>query len=228
LRRYEDAEGNYLFITFEGLDGSGKTTQMTRLAARLRSLGRVVVETREPGGTRIGSQIRRILLDAAHHELHPTAELLLYFASRAQNVEEVIRPALDAGNIVLCDRFTDSTVAYQSRGRKLGDEPVRVLERIACGGLQPDLTLWIDIPPEESLARARGRNTASGTQDTRMDEQSVEFYRKVNEGYRALAERYPERIRRIEGSGGVDIVEREIWSVTQEKIEPAGNKGNRG
>ena len=128
------------FITFEGMDGSGKTTQLRRLAARLRGRGRTVVETAEPGGTPIGVQIRRVLLDSANRELCPNAELLLYFASRAQNVDQCILPALERGEIVLADRFTDSSLVYQGYGRGLGSENVLALDRIACRGLKPDLT----------------------------------------------------------------------------------------
>jgi dTMP kinase len=204
-----------LFITFEGMDGSGKTTQLRRLADHLRGKGRAVLETAEPGGTAIGRKIRQILLDAGNQELSPTAELLLYFASRAQNVDETILPALDRGEIVLADRFTDSTLVYQGCGRGLGAETVRALDRIACRGLRPDLTLLLDIGPETSLARARDRNIAETSAETRMDEQSAEFHRKVYEAYRALATSEPERIRCIPATGEVDEVERAVWEVVQ-------------
>src|SRR5262249_22454948 len=148
------------FLTFEGMDGSGKTTQMHRLAERLRKQGRVVLETVEPGGPPISQKIRRILLDAANQELSPTAEVLLYFASRAQNVDEWIKPALERGEIVLSDRFTDSSLVYQGIGRGLGVETVEELDRIACRGLTPDLTILVDVDAEASLARARARNIA--------------------------------------------------------------------
>lgn len=202
-----------LFITFEGMDGSGKTTQMRRLAARLRSLGRVVLETAEPGGTAIGREIRRILLNAANQELSPTAELLLYFASRAQNVDELVLPALGRGEIVLADRFTDSSLAYQGCGRGLGAETVLALDRVACRGLKPDLTILVDIDVETSLARAHARNTAEAGSETRMDEQSLEFHRKVYDAYQALAAREPERIRRVDGRRGIDEVEQAIWDI---------------
>jgi dTMP kinase len=202
-----------VFLTFEGMDGSGKTTQMRRLAARLRARGRTVVETVEPGGTAIGKQIRRILLDAANQELSPTAELLLYFASRAQNVDEIILPALGRGEIVLADRFTDSSLVYQGCGRGLGTEAVVALDRVACRGLKPDLTLLVDIDVETSLARARARNSAEPNPETRMDDQAMEFHRKVYEAYQALAAREPERIRRIDGGASVEEIEREIWTV---------------
>jgi len=204
-----------LFITFEGMDGSGKTTQLRRLAARLRSIGRAVLETAEPGGTAIGRKIRQILLDAGNQELSPRAELLLYFASRAQNVDEAIRPALQRGEIVLADRFTDSTFAYQGCARGLGADDVLTLDRIACRGLQPDLTLLLEIGPDTSLARARARNAAITSPETRMDEQSVEFHRKVHEAYEALAAREPERVKRIDGAVAADDVECAIWEVVR-------------
>ena len=211
-----------LFITIEGVDGCGKTTQLERLAARLRERGYDVVTTVEPGGTRIGEQIRRILLDAGNQEIVPVTELLLYFASRAQNVAEKIRPALDAGKIVVSDRYTDSTLVYQGIARGLGEEVVRRLHRIACGGLDPDLTLYLDIDPEAGLARARSRNrdakgVAAG--QTRMDEQSAEFYRRVREGYRELARREPRRVRLIDASRSIEEVEREVWAVVSAFLE---------
>src|SRR3954463_2406207 len=146
------------FITFEGSDGCGKTTQMHRLAERLRTSGHEGVETAEPGGTAIGRQIRAILLDSANQELSATAELLLYFASRAQNVDECIRPALARGAIVLSDRFTDSTIAYQGAARDLGRAVVMTVHRIACREVNPDLPITIDIDLETSLQRAYARN----------------------------------------------------------------------
>lgn len=207
-----------LFITFEGLDGSGKTTQMRRLAKRLRARGHVVLETVEPGGTEIGGKIRQVLLDAANHELSPTAELLLYFASRAQNVDERILPALRRGEIVLADRFTDSTLVYQGCGRGLGAETVLALDRVACSGLKPDLTLLLDIDVETSLARARARNAAQPAGETRMDEQSLEFHRKVYEAYQALAAGEPERIRRIDGRAAVEEIELAIWDMVSAHV----------
>jgi dTMP kinase len=206
-----------LFITFEGIDGSGKTTQMRLLGQRLRAAGHPVVENVEPGGTPIGVQIRRILLDAGNQELCPTAELLLYFASRAQAVDELVRPALAAGGIVLSDRWTDSTLAYQGCGRGLGVETVRALDRIACRGLVPDLTLVVDIDLETSLARARARNTAEASSD-RMDEQSVDFHRRVRDAYHVLAAQEPGRIRLIDGRAAVDTVAREIWQIVSRHV----------
>ena len=202
-----------LFITFEGMDGSGKTTQMHRLAARLRGFGRTVLETAEPGGTAIGMKIRRILLDSSNQELSATAELLLYFASRAQNVDEWILPALGRGEIVLADRFTDSSLVYQGCGRGLGAQNVIDLDRIACRGLKPDLTLLVDIDAETSLARAHARNAAERSGETRMDEQSAEFHSRVYEAYHALAAREPERVKVIDGSASIDAIEHAIWEI---------------
>jgi len=198
------------FITFEGIDGCGKTTQFRLLAQWLRDHGKDVVETVEPGGTAIGQQIRRILLDPASAGIQPRAELLLYFASRAQNVDQVIQPALDAGRIVLCDRFTDSTLAYQGCGRGLDREVVRDLDRIACRGLKPDVTFLIDIDLETSLMRARRRNERVGPAESRIDEESAAFHERVRQGYLALAKAEPERIVVIDGAAGISEVSQRI------------------
>ncbi|MGA3019838.1 MAG: dTMP kinase [Bryobacteraceae bacterium] len=202
-----------LFITFEGMDGSGKTTQMHRLAARLRSMGRTVLETAEPGGPPIAMKIRRILLDAANQELSPVTEILLYFASRAQNVDEWISPALARGEIVLSDRFTDSSLVYQGGGRNLGPDAVAALERIACRGLKPDLTLLVDVDAESSLARARARNAAAPHCETRLDDESIEFHRAVWRAYHALAAAEPQRVRIVDGRTDIDAIERAVWEI---------------
>jgi dTMP kinase len=198
------------FITFEGMDGCGKTTQLRLFAQLLREQGREVVETVEPGGTAIGQQIRRILLDPASAEIHARTELLLYFASRAQNVEQVIRPALAAGKVVLCDRFTDSTLVYQGCGRGLDTQIVRDLDRIACQGLKPDVTVLIDIDLETSLFRARRRNERVGPAESRIDEEGAAFHERVRKGYLALAEGEPERIVAIDGRAAVQEVAQRI------------------
>ena len=197
------------------MDGSGKTTQMHRLAARLRAMGRTVLETVEPGGPPISTQIRRILLDAANQELSPRAELLLYFASRAQNVDEWIAPALDRGEIVLCDRFTDSSMVYQGVGRGLGTEAVEALDRIACSGLKPDLTILVDVDAEAGLSRARARNLAQPHNETRMDDQSLDFHVRVYAAYHALAAREPARIKLVDGRAGMDEIEHAVWEAVQ-------------
>ncbi len=207
-----------MFLTFEGIDGSGKSTQMRLLGERLRAAGKPVVENAEPGGTPIGVQIRRILLDAKNQELCPTAELLLYFASRAQAVDELVRPALARGEIVLSDRWTDSTLVYQGCGRGLGAETVLTLDRIACRGLVPDLTIIVDIDLETSLARARVRNTRTESSETRMDEQSLDFHRRVRDAYHALAAAQPERIRLVNGDAAVETVAEEIWEIVSRHV----------
>lgn len=198
-----------LFVTFEGVDGSGKSTQMRRLAAALRARGENVVETVEPGGTAVGAQIRAILLDPANTALGARAELLLYFAARAQNVDEVLEPAIAQGAVVLSDRWTDSTLSYQGWGRGLGEEVVEALDAIACRGRRPDLTLWVDVDVDTALERAR-----AGEPD-RMDSQRRDFYLKVLEGYRALAAREPGRVRRVDGSGAEEAVFQRVWKVFQ-------------
>src|SRR5271169_3697048 len=155
------------FITFEGLDGTGKSTQLRKLAAVVRAAGHKVVETREPGGTMTGEKIRKVLLDSGTAGLSPLAELALMFASRAQHIAEVIEPALAEGRIVLGDRFTDSTEAYQGGGRKLGPEPVQALHRILCGGLWPELTILMDSDVANSVDRARRRNQTQADKNHR-------------------------------------------------------------
>jgi dTMP kinase len=208
-----------IFITFEGMDGSGKSTQMKRLAERLRAEGREVLENYEPGGTPIGGQIRRILLDSANQELCPTTELLLYFACRAQNVEQSILPALRRGAIVLSDRFTDSTLAYQGMGRGLGAQVVRDLDRISCHGLVPDLTILIDIDLETSLERAQTRNRATTDSQTRMDDQAVEFHRRVHDAYARMAAEEPRRFVVVDGRADVEAVARAVWQAVRSRIE---------
>jgi dTMP kinase len=188
------------FITFEGIDGCGKSTQMRLLAAALRSEGRDVVETVEPGGTEIGKLIRKILLDPASQDLTPRAELLLYFASRAQNVEQIIRPALDRGSIVLCDRFTDSTLCYQGCGRGLDSSIILALDQIACQDIQPDVTVLIDIDVETSQERAQRRNERVASNETRLDDESAAFHHRVRKGYHALAKQHPDRFIVINGA----------------------------
>jgi dTMP kinase len=204
-----------LFLTFEGVDGGGKSSQMRLLIARLRALGYTVVENIEPGGTRIGKQIRSILLEAANHDLSPTAELLLFFASRAQAVDEVILPALAQGHIVVSDRFTDSTMVYQGYGRGLGADRVRELDRIACRGLAPKLTLCLDMDVEAGLARARSRNAEGAATETRLDDESLVFHRTVREAYHLLATQEPERVKLINAAQSVDEVARDIWQLVE-------------
>jgi dTMP kinase len=216
------------FITFEGLDGTGKSTQMRKLAAVLRAAGHKVVETREPGGTATGEKIRRVLLDSATEGLSPLAEMALMFASRAQHIAEVIQPALDHGQIVLCDRFTDSTEAYQGSGRKLGSEAVLKLHRVLCGDLQPDLTILLDADPGMSVGRARRRNRRAShaaskqhADENRFEQQNRAFFDRVHEGYAKIAGREPQRVVALDASGTPTQTHRRIMEVVGRKLKLA-------
>lgn len=202
-----------LFITFEGGDGAGKTTQMHLLAERLRAAGREVVETVEPGGTEIGNQIRRILLDRLNCDMCPMTEMLLYFAARAQNLEQVIVPALERGAVVLSDRYTDSTLAYQAGGRGLGDDLVLGLHEIACHGMWPDLTVCIDVDAATGLSRRHA------TGDTnRLDEEAAEFHDRVRKAYLEIAREQPQRVKVVDGSGAVEAVAERIWRLLERHV----------
>jgi len=213
------------FITLEGLDGTGKSTQMRRLAAALRATGHRVVETREPGGTASGEKIRKVLLDSGTAGLSPLAEMALMFASRAQHIAEVIEPALAAGSIVLCDRFTDSTEAYQGGGRKLGSDAVLELHRVLCGDLQPDLTLLLDSNLAASLGRARRRNkraarSASRSHDeNRFEQETRAFFARVREGYLAIAKREPGRVVMVDARGAPEQTHQRIVEVVRRKLK---------
>ena len=206
------------FLTLEGVDGSGKTTQLETLIARLEAAGHAPVRVQEPGGTRIGLDIRKILLDKANTDLDPTAELLLYFASRAQNIAEVIRPALAENRVVIADRFTDATMAYQGYGRAMGANVIRAVEAIACGTLRPDLTLWLDIDPDISVARALDRDPSTSTDETRMEQEGQEFYQRVRRGYQEIAAAEPDRVVRIDASVSIEEVANAIWSAVSSRL----------
>lgn len=195
-----------MFITFEGPEGSGKTTQIPLLAEHLRARGHDVVTTREPGGTPIGDQIRACLHDTANTAMSATAEVLLYSASRAQLVAEVIRPALAAGRVVLCDRYADSTMAYQGYGRGLDKTMLAALTGIATGGLMPDLTLLLDLDEGRGLSRRRDE----GEEMNRLDLEAIEFHSRVRAGYLALAAAEPGRWARIDGDAPVAEVQAAI------------------
>ena len=214
-----------LFITLEGLDGSGKTTQMKRLAAWMQKRGSDPVITRQPGGTATGDRIRELLLDSRSSGLAPLAEMTLMFADRAQAIAEVIEPALAAGTIVICDRFTDSTEAYQGGGRELGSAVVREMHRLICGDLQPDLTLLLLPSLEASLKRARRRNervaARSGKDEGRFEAEQDEFHRRVWEKYREIADREPDRVVLIEGDLGVDEVHEQIVEAVAMRLSEA-------
>lgn len=212
------------FITFEGLDGTGKSTQLRKLAAALRQAGHKVVETREPGGTATGEKIRKVLLDSGTAALDPLAEMALMFASRAQHIAEVIEPGLASGAIVLCDRFTDSTEAYQGNGRKLGSEPVRALHRVLCGDLQPDLTILLDSNPHTSLSRARQRNQqaskSSGRShdENRFEQENRAFFARVREGFAAIAKREPGRVIVVNARGTPGQTHQNIMEIVRKKL----------
>ena len=193
-----------LFITFEGSDGSGKTTQINLLSAHCKESGHQVIITREPGGTPIAESIRAIILDPNNKELTPVTEALLYAASRAQHVAEVIKPALEEGKIVLCDRFMDSSIAYQGYGRKLGDD-VRIVNEFAVQGLVPDLTFFVDVQPSEGLARIE----KNGNFD-RIEKEKLAFHEMVYSGYKALAKQNPQRYITVDGSASVEVLAAQI------------------
>jgi len=194
------------FVTFEGLDGSGKSTQIEKLARSLRAHGVSVTVTREPGGTASGEKIRDVLLHSATSGLSPLAEMALMFASRAQHIQEVILPALAEGRVVLCDRFTDSTEAYQGGGRRLGSKPVLQLHEILCANLQPDLTILLDNEVSFSVERARRRNrkqknSRSEKDENRFEQESRAFFGRVRAAYLAIAAREPHRVQVINARG---------------------------
>lgn len=211
-----------LFLSFEGGEGSGKSTQMRLLIDRLTEAGFPPLVSAEPGGTPIGQQIRRVLLDSKNGDLSPRAELLLYFAARAQNVEQWIRPALAEGRIVVSDRFTDSTLAYQGGGRGLGEELVWQLHQIACQEVMPDLTLYLDMDYRSGLARALARNAAHAAanlpDENRFEAEAESFHEQVRQAYLGLASRFPQRIRTIDASGTVDQVAEAIWQVVSARL----------
>ncbi len=198
------------FITLEGLDGCGKSTQARLLAGYLRECGVEFVLTREPGGTGVGRRISDLVQNSATERLEPLAELALMFAARAQHLEEVIRPALGAGRNVVCDRYGDSTVAYQGYGRGAGLEGIRDLDRILCDGERPDLTLVLDVDPETGARRTAERNRGSKQEKTRFEQEGPDFFQRVREGYLAIAAAEPGRVKLIDARGSVDDVQQRI------------------
>jgi dTMP kinase len=202
------------FVTFEGVEGCGKTTQLALAAARLRALNRDVLETKEPGGTAIGQKIRAILLDVAHTHLDPVAEWLLYEADRRQHVEEMLQREVARGRFVLCDRYSDTTEAYQQVGRGVDAQLVQMVDAIARDGLVPDLTLVYDLPPEDGLARARNRDRHVG----RFEGAHHAFQHRVREAYLAIARREPERVRVIAAAASPERVFEETWRQLAERF----------
>jgi dTMP kinase len=216
---------NGLLISFEGTEGCGKSTQISILAERLHALGRTVKLVREPGGTPIGEEIRHTLKhSAANHAMTAEAELLLMNASRAQLVREIIRPALAAGEVVLCDRFYDSTTAYQGHGRGLNLKLVKAVIDFAVGDTQPQLTLLLHVPPEVSEARLASRQSTLPFVRDRIEEADRSFFERVSKGYREIAAAEPERVKLIEAIDTVEAVKAKIW----EQIEPLVKKKRSG
>ena len=206
------------FVTFEGIDGSGKSTQLRLLAEWLRARGREVVTTREPGGTPLGVRLRAVLLDAAE-QVDPLAELLLYAADRAQHVRTLLRPALEAGRLVLSDRYADATVAYQGAGRGFAPELIAEVVALATGGLKPDLTLVFDLPVADCLARTRRRGDTAGEDwraADRIDSEAADFHQRVREAYLQLAAREPTRVRVLPATGTIH----EIHALVLEVVRP--------
>lgn len=197
-----------IFISFEGIEGTGKTTQARLLADHLSKKGYAAVLTEEPGGTPIGLKIREVLLNVDHAEMHPVTELLLYNASRCQHVQEIILPAINAGKVVLTDRFSDSTLAYQGFGRGIDVSVIETLDRMATGGLKPDLTLLLDIDVEMGLRRNRGANKID-----RIELEDIEFHKKVRAGYHELARSEPGRIKVIDASGTVEEIQGKVIGI---------------
>ena len=207
-----------LFITFEGGEGCGKSTQIAALKARLEALGKTVVQTREPGGTALGESVRNLLqYDDAGQGMSPEAELLLFAASRAQHVRELIAPAIAEGQIVLCDRFLDSTTVYQGVARAIDSKKVDTINQFAIGDTNPDLTILIDLPPEIGLARVHAR---SDGQLDRMEKEAIGFFQAVRQGYLDLAKSEPKRFLVLDGSQSVEELETQIWQKVEATFLP--------
>lgn len=214
LKIYTQSMQRGLFITFEGIDGSGKTTQLKRLAARLVTSNIPHVVTREPGGSEAGERIRQIIIESTKLALEPKAEVYLFLANRVQNLAEVVVPAVEAGQIVLSDRHRDSSAAFQGGGRQLGYEITDALQDYACAALAPDCTLYIDISVEESRKRAAAREQNAATAKTvdRFEREGMAFHQRIWEGYQWLIKKYPARFLVIDGSGNEDAVEQLVWA----------------
>jgi len=221
-----------VFITFEGIDGTGKSTHVRRLAEYLRKRAVPLVVTREPGGTKVGEQIRRLLLNPKISKMSPLTELTLMYAAREQHLEEVVRPALARGRVVISDRYNDASYAYQGYGRMLGVQTVRALDRIISGRTQPDLTLLLDLDPQVALDRARKRNTRHRIKNTRFENHGLKFQKRVRAGYLALARQQPRRIKLIQADRPVAEIEGEIHKIVdtllaRHGLRLAANGGTR-
>lgn len=219
LPQREDDE-DPVFITFEGIDGAGKSTQITRLQTRLEATGQHVLWTREPGGTPIGDVIRELLLSAESESMVAKSEALLYAASRAQLVGEVIRPALEQGQIVVCDRFVDASIAYQGAGLGIGIELVREVNHFATGGLTPDLTFLFDLPVEESKVRVRKTRGAAAVD--RIEQRDDEYFSTVRQAFLDIAAAQPERVKVLNALSSPDELEQEIWQSVSNLLSVKG------
>lgn len=204
------------FITLEGIDGCGKTTQASMLAEYLEHSGYPVILTREPGGTAVGREISRIVQTPGPEQLAPLTELALMFAARVQHIEHVIAPALARGTHVICDRFIDSTIAYQGFGRGLPLETIQMMDQKLCGGLRPGLTLVLDLDARVAASRTGGRNRTAGVRDTRFEQEGLEFFNRVRGGYVALSHQEPRRVQFIDASGSVSVVQNVVRAAVEE------------
>lgn len=218
-----------LFVTFEGPEGSGKSTQARLLDEFLRDRGYTVTLTREPGGTPLGEQIRELLLDPAHGEMDPRAELFLYLASRAQHVQQHIRPALERGEVVISDRFSDASLVYQGMARDVGVKRVRELNRWATRNTHPDLTFILDVPLRKGLSEAREGSSErwSSNRGDRIEQESEEFHRSVKRGYRTLAEQEPERCVLLKRDRGVDALQDDVRNRVLQRLQEHENQPSR-
>lgn len=208
-----------MFITFEGVEGAGKSTQIQMLCDALRADGFLVELTREPGGTAIGDQIRKILLDSQNVNMVPMCEMLLYWAGRAQHIEEKIKPWLLQGRIVMCDRFVDSTLVYQGYARGLDRNVIQQFKQIVCADFAPQLTFVIDLPVAQGLQRARQRMQHLSDKEDRFENEVVEFHHRVQDGFLDLAMQEPERIFVLDGTQSIANLHQEILRITREKIK---------
>ena len=208
-----------MFISLEGIEGSGKTTQIDNIINYLKSRGRECLATREPGGTPIGQQIRAILLDPQNQSLDPWAEMLLYMADRVQHLHQTIRPNLKKGNIVVCDRYFDATLVYQGRGRGLDEKLIQTLHQLLCGNRMPDLTLLLDLDPEVGLKRAwqQVQQGSRGDDETRFENEALTFHRQIREGYLQLAQTYPQRFRIVDATRNQE----QVWHQIRAHLDTA-------
>lgn len=217
-----------IFVTFEGIEGCGKSTQIALLADALERSGIPFSVTREPGGSKIGAHIRSILLNTVNHDITARTELLLYEADRAQHVEQMIVPSLEKGEVVLCDRFSDATLAYQGFGRGLDTKIIEELNVVATGGLKPDITFFIDCPVEVGLERAIKRSASENTSEMRFEMEKISFHKRVREGYIHIMRSDPDRVIQINGDRDMNEVHRDIFRILFELLNRKNYKRRQG